>query len=40
MGCATKSQYIEIENPKKSPFNNMDLMWKKNVRCGGTHNRS
>jgi hypothetical protein len=37
MGCASKSQYIEIQNPKKSPFNNMDLVWKKNVRHGGTH---
>jgi hypothetical protein len=24
MGCVSKSQYIEIQNPKKSPFNNMD----------------
>jgi len=29
MGHASKSQYIEIQNPKKSPFNNMDLVWKK-----------
>jgi hypothetical protein len=31
MGHASKSQYIEIQNPKKSPFNNMDLVWKKYV---------
>ncbi len=37
MGCASKSQYIEIQNPKKSPFNNMDLAWKKDVRHGGAH---
>ncbi len=33
----SKSQYIEIQNPKKSPFNNMDLVWKKNVQYGGAH---
>jgi hypothetical protein len=37
MGHASKSQYIEIQNPKKSPFNNMDLVWKKNVRHGRAH---
>ncbi len=37
MGHVSKSQYIEIQNPKKSPFNNMDLVWKKNVRHGGAH---
>jgi hypothetical protein len=37
MGCASKSQYIEIQNPKKSPFNNMDLVWKKDVWHGGAH---
>ncbi len=37
MGHASKSQYIEIQNPKKSPFNNMDLVWKKNVWHGGAH---
>ncbi len=37
MGRASKSQYIEIQNPTKSPFNNMDLLWKKNVRRGGPH---
>jgi hypothetical protein len=31
MGCVSKSQHIDIENPKKSPFNNMDLVWKKDV---------
>jgi len=29
MGHASKYQDIEIQNPKKSPFNNMDLVWKK-----------
>jgi hypothetical protein len=37
MGHASKSQYIEIQTPKKSPFNNMDLVWKKDVRHGGAH---
>ncbi len=37
MGRASKSQYIEIQNPTKSPFNNMDLLWKKDVRRGGPH---
>jgi len=37
MGRASKSQYIEIQNPKKSPFNNMDLVWKKDVEHGGAH---
>jgi hypothetical protein len=37
MGRASKSQYIEIQNLKKSPFNNMDLVWKKNVRHGKAH---
>jgi hypothetical protein len=37
MGHASKSQYIEIQNPKKSPFNNMDLVWKKDVWHGGAH---
>ncbi len=37
MGHASKSQYIEIQNPKKSPFNNMDLVWKKDVQHGGAH---
>ncbi len=36
MGCVSKSQFIEIQNPRKSPFN-MDLVWKKNVRHGGAH---
>jgi hypothetical protein len=31
MGHVSKSQYIEIQNPKKSLFNNMDFMWKKEV---------
>ncbi len=37
MGRASKSQYIDIQNPKKSPFNNMDLVWKKDVRRGRAH---
>ncbi len=37
MGRASKSQYIEIQNPKKSPFNNMNLVQKKDVRHGGAH---
>ncbi len=37
MGRASKSQYIEIQNLKKSPFNNMDLVWKKYVWHGGAH---
>jgi hypothetical protein len=37
MGHVSKSQYIEIQNPKKSPFNNMDSVWKKDVRHGGAH---
>ncbi len=36
MGRVSKSQYIEIQNPKKSPFN-MGLVWKKDVRYGGAH---
>jgi hypothetical protein len=31
MGHVSKSQYIEIQNPKKSPFNNMDLRGKKKM---------
>jgi hypothetical protein len=37
MGCASKSQYIDIQNPKKSHFNNMDLVCKKDVRHGRAH---
>jgi hypothetical protein len=37
MGRASKSQYIEIQDPKKSPFNNMDLVWKKYVQHGRGH---
>jgi len=37
MGRVSKSQYIEIQSPKKSPYNNMDLVWKKDVRHGGAH---
>jgi len=37
MGHASKSQYIDIQNPKKSPFNNMDLVWKNDVWHGGAH---
>ncbi len=27
MGCVPKFQFIEIQNLKMSPFNNMDLVW-------------
>jgi hypothetical protein len=37
MGHASKFQYIEIQNPKNDPFNNMDLVWKKYVRHGGAN---
>jgi hypothetical protein len=37
MGCASKSQYIKIQNLKKSHFNNMDVVWKKDVRHGRAH---
>ncbi len=37
MGCASKSQSIDIQNPKRSPFNNMDLVWRKNVWHGEAH---
>jgi hypothetical protein len=37
MGCVSKSQSIEIQNPRKSPFNNMDLMWRKDVWHGKAH---
>jgi hypothetical protein len=37
MGRVSKSQYIEIQNPKKSPFNNMDLVWKKDAQHGRAH---
>ncbi len=37
MGCASKSQPIDIQNPKRSPFNNMDLVWKKYVWHGEAH---
>jgi hypothetical protein len=37
MGHVSKSQYTDIQNSKKSPFNNMDLMWKKDVQHGRAH---
>jgi hypothetical protein len=37
MGCASKSQYIKIQNLKKSPFNNIDVVWKKDVQHGRAH---
>jgi len=37
MGHVSKSQSIEIQNPRKSPFNNMDLVWKNDVQHGGAH---
>ncbi len=30
-----KSQSIEIQNPTKSPFSNVDLVWKNGFRHGG-----
>jgi hypothetical protein len=35
MGRASESQYIDIQNPKRLPFNKVDLVWKKDVRHGG-----
>jgi hypothetical protein len=37
MGRASKSQSIDIQNPRKSTFNNMDLVWRKNVRHEEAH---
>jgi hypothetical protein len=37
MDCVSKSQFIEIQNSRKSPLNNMDLVWKKDVQHGGAH---
>jgi hypothetical protein len=37
MGCASKPQSIEIQNLRRSPFNNMDLVWRKDVRHGRAH---
>jgi hypothetical protein len=37
MGHASKSQFIEIQNPKRLPVNNMDLVWRKDVRHRGAH---
>jgi hypothetical protein len=37
MGHVSKSQSIEIQNPRKSPFNDMDLVWKKDVQHGRAH---
>jgi len=37
MGHASKSQFIEIQTPKKLPFNNMDLVWRKDVWHGSAH---
>jgi len=37
MGHVSKSESIEIQNWRVSPFNNMDLVWKKNVWHGGAH---
>jgi hypothetical protein len=36
MGHVLKSQYVEIQN-QRSPFNNMDLMWKKDVQHGNVY---
>jgi hypothetical protein len=37
MGRASKSQSIEIQNPRRSPFNNMDLVWRHDVQHEGAH---
>jgi hypothetical protein len=37
MGHASNSQFIDIQNPRKSPFKNMNLVWKKDVQHGGPH---
>jgi len=37
MGHASKYQDIEIQNPKNSPFNNMDLVWKKKFQHWRAH---
>jgi len=37
MGHASKSQSIEIQNPRRSPFNNMDLVWTKDIQHRGAH---
>jgi hypothetical protein len=37
MGCASKSQSIEMQNPRRSPLNNMDLVWTKDIQHGGAH---
>jgi len=35
MGRTSLSQSIEIQNSTKSPFSNVDLMWKDGFRHGG-----
>jgi hypothetical protein len=35
MGQTSLSQFIEIQNPAKSPFLNVDLVWKDGFRHGG-----
>jgi hypothetical protein len=37
MGCVSNFQSIEIQNPRSSPFKNMDLVCRKDVRHGGAH---
>jgi len=37
MGHASNFQSIEIQNPRKSPFKNMDLVWTKDIQHGGAH---
>jgi hypothetical protein len=34
MGHVSKSQSIEIQIPRRSPFNNMYLVWRKDVPYG------
>jgi len=35
MGHVSKSQSIEIQIPRRSSFNNMYLVWRKDVPYGG-----
>jgi len=37
MGRTPKSQSIEVKNLTKSPFSNVDLVWKKGEQHGGTN---
>jgi hypothetical protein len=37
MGPISKFQSIEIQNPRRSPLNNMDLVWTKDIENGRAH---